>query len=197
MHTFLHLLAAMLAAPFWESKPAREWSYEELRRIMEDSPWAQTTDFQNKALLPIYLATAKPLREAEAESIRRHQTASAASQTPPPDTARSEYEAFLADNEGAVIVVAIPHPNPLALASREETERMEEESYLRTGRQKIKMKGHFPPAPTDPVLRLIFPRPAGEIKDLRFELYVPGVTGPYRQVTFRTKDLHFKGRLEM
>ncbi len=199
MQTLLVWFAALLAVPFWEAKPAREWSDEELKRILEDSPWSQTSDFQDKAVLSIYLATAKPLREAEAELVRRYSAQTAAANPPPSreDTALSEYETFLSASQGKVIVVAIRNANPHALAIGEEAKRMEQESYMRAGRSKVKLTGHFLPAVSDPVLRLVFSRPETEVKDLRFELYIPGVTGPYRQVTFRTKDLFYKGRPEM
>jgi hypothetical protein len=73
---------------------------------------------------------------------------------------------------------------------------MEEESQLKAGGKKYKMTGYFPPAGADPVLRLVFPRPNGVVKDLDFELYVPGASAPYRQATFRVKDLLYRGRVE-
>jgi len=43
MHIMVALLA-LLAAPFWEAKAPRDWSEEELRALLHDSPWAQGAD---------------------------------------------------------------------------------------------------------------------------------------------------------
>jgi hypothetical protein len=195
MHVLI-LLALMLAAPYWETKPARHWNDEELMGLLRDSPWAQVTTFRDRAEVPVYLASAKPLRDAEAEIIRRYTLklgASVSTELP----ARREYELFMGENLGKVIVIAIRDPNFQALAEAGEIKQMEESSYLRAGRKKIKLTGHFPPAESDPVLRLVFPRPADLGKDLSFELYIPGVTGPYRQAVFRIKDLMFQGQPEL
>jgi len=194
MHVLL--LAALLAAPFWETKPVRQWTDEQLLELLSDSPWAQTTLFRNDTPLPVYLATAKPVREAESEWLRRY-TSQLGANAPTDMGARHEYEAFLAENLGKVLVIAIRNPNLRALALVEETERMEEESFLKAGKKKLKVIGHFPPAAADPVLRLIFPKPEEAVKDLQFELYIPGVSGPYRQAVFKIKDLMFAGQPEM
>lgn len=193
MHAFLLFL--LLAVPFWEQKSPREWSDEELLRMLTDSPWAQTTEFKGGSPAPVYLATAKPMRDSEVEWLRRYAMRLPGPTRPDP-TARSEYEQFLKENEGKVIVIGIRNPNLRALASADEVKHMEEESFLKVGRKKIRMTGHFPPAESDPVLRFIFPRPEAVTKDLVFELYLPGVTAPYRQVVFRAKDMLFRGQLE-
>jgi hypothetical protein len=58
------------------------------------------------------------------------------------------------------------------------------------------MVGHFPPNSRDPMLRMVFPRPEGEFKSLRFELYLPGVSKPYRDLEFDLKEMMFRGKLE-
>ncbi|MFN7993153.1 MAG: hypothetical protein U0Q18_06115 [Bryobacteraceae bacterium] len=68
MHVLCALLA-LLAAPFWETKPPKDWSEEELSMLMHDSPWAQMAE--PAPAVAIYLATARPLRDAEAELGRR------------------------------------------------------------------------------------------------------------------------------
>jgi hypothetical protein len=71
---------------------------------------------------------------------------------------------------------------------------MEKESVLRIGRRKYRMTGHFPPAPTDPYLRLVFPREVDpQDKSLRFELYLPGVPSPYRWAEFRLREMRYRG----
>jgi hypothetical protein len=66
------------------------------------------------------------------------------------------------------------------------------------GRQKYKMVGHFPPVPSDPFLRLVYPRVATERdKSVTFRaVYLPGY-GPYHEAEFRVRDMLYKGKLEM
>jgi hypothetical protein len=194
----LALMLMLFADRFWELKEPRAWTDEQLLIMLTDSPWAQTTRLRDAVPLPVYLATAKPLRLAEAEMERRYKAqARPQAQQPADDTAKLEYQAFLRENEGKVIILAIRNPNLKALAQAEESRMMEEESYMKAGKKKIRMTGHLPPGETDPVLRLVFPRPETFGKDLTFELYVPGVTGPYRQVSFPVKDLTYEGKLEL
>lgn len=184
------LLAAwLLAGPFWESLPVEKWSPQQLEAMFQESPWAQTSEFRGAAPVSAYLATAKPMRMAEAEAHRRRGGGS--------DPARQEYEDFVAANAGKVIIIAIRNPNLAALSRDEEIERMEEESFLKAGRNKLKLSGYWPPVDADPVLRLVFPRPTQLNKDLIFELYIPGMTAPYRQFVFTLKDLFVGGRPEL
>ncbi|MCS7023982.1 MAG: hypothetical protein NZV14_04235 [Bryobacteraceae bacterium] len=177
--------------PFWDRKQPHEWSDEELLQIMTDSPWAQVTQAKAGPPVGIYLASAPPLQVAEKEWLRRY---SSKSPQPSQDSGlRQEYEHFLKENLGHVIVLAVRHPKVQALASADELQRMEEESFLKDGRKKLKMTGHFPPVPSDPVLRLVFPRPASAVRELVFELYLPGVSAPYRQAVFTVKDLVYRG----
>ena len=75
---------------------------------------------------------------------------------------------------------------------------MEEESILKVGRKKHHMTGHFPPTPSDPYLRMAFPRELGpNDKSLLFELYLPGIGGGYAMVEFRLKELLYQGKPEM
>jgi hypothetical protein len=75
---------------------------------------------------------------------------------------------------------------------------MEEESVMKIGRKKYKMTGHFPPAPDDPYLRLVFPRQVGpKDKTVEFDLYLPGVADSYRTVEYPIKDMAYKGKLEL
>ncbi len=192
MHAAL-LFLLLLGAPFWETRQPRQWSDEELQEMLTDSPWAQTTTFRDAAPVVVYLAGAKPLLDAGAERQRRYSK----TDTAPAATPASEYGIFLAQNRDKVIVLAIGNPNVTALSEEAEVKRMEEESVLKLGRKKVRMIGHFPPTPSDPVLRLVYPRPSEAVKDLDFELYIPGVTGPYRQAIFRWKDLVYQGKIEM
>lgn len=197
MHLALLLLLAF-EEKYWERKPVQQWTDEQLLYMLSDSPWAQITTLRDGSPIPIYLASAKPVRAAEAEWMRRYTAQLQQKKIPvASDNSKLEYEAFLKENEGKVVVVGIRNPNLQALAQAEESKSMEEESFLKIGRKKIKMTGHFPPGESDPVLRLVFPRPPDTAKEITFELYIPGVTGPYRAATFRLKDMIFEGKTEM
>lgn len=187
MHVLL--AAALLAAPFWESKEPREWNAAELQTVTQESPWAQLTETGSELAPPVqvYLATATPLRQAESEFARRSKIES--------DPLREEYEAFLREEGKKSIVVAIYVADPTRIAEGPETKRMEEESVMKLGRKRVKMTGHFPPTRSDPFLRIIFPRAElGEQKKLVFDLYVPGIPGPYRHAEFVVKDLMYRGK---
>jgi hypothetical protein len=184
------LAAALLAAPFWETKPPREWTEQELRLLTEDSPWAQVAEPAREGVAPgvqLYLATATPLREAEAEIARRRKIS--------PDLLREEYEAFLREEGTKSIVLAVYAPDLASFAEGDAVRHIQNESALKIGRKRLKMTGHFPPTASDPYLRIVFPRPeTADAKALSFEIYVPGIPSPYRQAEFRLKDLVYKGK---
>ncbi|MFN7993154.1 MAG: hypothetical protein U0Q18_06120 [Bryobacteraceae bacterium] len=95
------------------------------------------------------------------------------------------------------IVVAVVYSSWEALNDGDETRNMQNESILKAGRKKYRMTGYFPPTPSDPVLRLVFPRtPTEADKNITFELYLPG-KGPYHDAQFRIRDMTYKGKLEM
>jgi len=180
MHA-IALWLVLMAAPFWESKAPRDWTDDELQQLLTDSPWAQTIDG-----VALFLASARPLREAEREMARRTKTAD------------PEFADFMEQDQGKHIVLAIACRNLNALADAAEAKRMEEESILKVGKKKHKITGHFPPTPSDPYLRLIFPREIGpNDKSLVFELYIPGASLTYRMVEFRLKELGYRGAPEM
>ena len=188
MHA-LGLLLALFAAPFWDAKAPPQWSDAELKQILSDSPWAQLISSPEPGVL-VFLASARPIEEAEIEFARRR-----SHQAP---WINEEYSDYLRENRGKCLVLAIPYSNYNALSDAAESRHMEEECVLKAGHKEYKMTGHFPPVPSDPYLRLIFPRAVGpEDKAFSFELYVPGFVNPYRRVEFRVKDLYYKGRLEM
>jgi hypothetical protein len=197
------LVALLLLAgvPFWEAKPPQEWTDEEVEEILTASHWAKTvgqeTSIGNVPGVHVYLASAKPMQEAEQEVERRMLRRKP--ETPGEDEEdEDEYRLFVQENQGKYIILAVRLPDPNALDDAEASRRMEEESYLKVGRKKHKMIGHFPPTPLDPYLRLIFPR-AVRPGDKRFllELYLPSAPLPYRTVEFFVEDLVYKGKPEM
>jgi len=193
----LVVLMLLAGAPFWEAKPPRQWTAEEMDAIFHESPWAKMLSLQtaigNVPPVHVYLATAKPMQEAELEAKRR-----LGNNRPAEDAADDEYRAFLRESGDKYIVLAVRLPDLNALADSKESRRMEEESFLRVGRKKHKIAGHFPPTPSDPYLRLVFPRAVEEQdKSLSFELYLPSAPAPYRSVEFQLKALYYKGKPEM
>ena len=161
--------------------------------MMSDSPWAQSVGVSaNAPVAVLYLATAEPMRIAEKEMRRRYVKAGKAV-----DEMHEEYELFLRENQSRVIVVAVRLPYGKFPSDGEETKRMEQECILKIGRRKLMLSGHFPPSPTDSYLRLAFPREVRpEDKDLDFQLYIPGLSSPFREARFVLKELRFKDQPE-
>ncbi|MCD6359938.1 MAG: hypothetical protein J7M38_03675 [Armatimonadetes bacterium] len=184
-------MLALFAAPFWETTGPREWSDAELQQLLHNSPWARTDE---KGYAQMYLASARPMREAEAELRRRNPPTGAAAEDPTAD----EYAEFMRDNPGAYIVLAVQVRRPLFLEDPREIRSMENKCVLEVGKRKYKMVGHFPPTAADPYLRLVFPRVVKPSdKMFFFELYVPGVPKPFRRLVFGVKDLYYRGKLEL
>jgi hypothetical protein len=196
----MHLVCvwlALLAAPFWETKAPADWTNDQIMLLLQDSPWAQiakpdpelagrNTSVEPAPEVQIYLATARPMRECEAELSRRREK-----------PLNEEYLDYLAGEGANKLIIAIAFQDFKALEGDAEVHRMEEESIMLVGRQEYKMEGHFPPVPSDPFLRLVYPRAATERdKTIAFELYLPGY-GPYHNTAFRVRDMMYKGKLEM
>jgi hypothetical protein len=180
-------LFLFLAQPFWESKPPEKWSNQEISMLRSNSPWAQIMGPEPGVL--VYFATAAPIEEAEGELRLRIKNAL---REPDPD-----YLTYLSENRDKYFVLAIPYDR-LALEKADESRKMEAESVMVIGRKTYKIIGHFPPTPSDPVLRLVFSRevqPAD--KKVVFKLYVPGVDFPEREAEFQVKELLYHGKLEM
>lgn len=195
MHAILVFF--LLGAPFWEAKAPADWSVEELRQLMTDSPWAQAAEpsraNMGTLLVPVYFATAKPMRLAEGELRRRFRPKGTEE-----GISESEYREFLEQDNGKSIVIAIRMVDKLALADGGESDRMEQESRLRIGNRKYKVKMQFPPGAHDPFVRLVFPRDVRpEDKRIDLELYIPGTGAPYREASFSLKGMMFQGKLEL
>lgn len=180
----LAVVAMLMAAPFWESKEPKDWSEEELSLILSNSPWARAD---------AYLASAEPMRIAEQEWRKRHEAKQLADA---PDPGEDDYFEFIRNDRGKHIVLAVRVTDFNQMADAKEMREMEKGCFLKAGKQKIRLSGHFPPTSRDAFLRLVFPRPEGGFKNLKFDLYLPGVAGTFRQVEFDAKEMSFKGRLE-
>lgn len=190
MRALLPLLF-FLAQPFWESKPPEQWTDFQIDQMRTNSPWAQPAG--RVAPVTVFLATALPIEHAEAElrlRIRKH-----AGRLPEPDP---DYVDYLRDHREDSLVLAVNYPPMLTFGKPGEDKRMEEETVMIVGKKEYHVIGHFPPTPSDPVLRLILPRvvKAGE-KTVVFRLYLPGINFPEREAVFQVKDLVYQGKLEM
>lgn len=186
-----------LAQPFWETKPPEQWTGVEIETMRHFSPWAQPAGPLPEVV--VYLATAAPIEQAEAELRLRLKK-----NPRPMDQLDADIVEYLRDNRERNFVLAIAYPptRPAAfiagLGDARENKKMEEESVMVIGRKTYKIVGHFPPTPSDPVLRLIFPREVRTSdKSVLFRLYLPGINFPEREAEFRVKDLMYQGKLEM
>jgi hypothetical protein len=184
-------LLLMLAQPFWELRPPEQWTAAEIDQIRTNSPWAQGVG--RVAPVTVYLATALPIEHAEAELRLRFKKNRAAMTELDPD-----YVEYLRDHRAEAFVLAVTYPPLPAFGKAGEDKIMEEETALVIGKKEHKILGYFPPTPSDPVLRLIFPRAVktGD-KQLVFRLYLPGLSFPEREAVFPVKDLTYQGKLEM
>jgi len=173
--------------PFWQTKPPTAWSDAEIADLMRQSPWGQPTNFGTTA----FLASARPLREAEEQLFQRR---SLNGELKPEE---EDYHAYISQNPNKHIVLAVQMAWTNELGEAKEIKKMEKECFLRVGKQRVKAVGHFPPTPSDPYLRLLFPRvPLTGLKYLSFGLYLPGVNKPLQDVELIVKDLDYRGQLE-
>ncbi len=187
MRALLPLLF-FLSQPFWETKPPEQWTDAEIQAIRSDSPWAQRSEAS-----VIFLATAAPIEQAEGELRLRFKNNPSALPEPDPD-----YLEYLRDHREQHFVLGITYPTLNGTSDARENKRMEEESVMIVGKKTYHIVGHFPPTPSDPVLRLIFPRAVNSTdKTVLFRLYLGGLTFPEREAEFRVKDLTYQGKLQM
>jgi hypothetical protein len=188
MHAWLALLF-FLTQPFWETKPPEKWTDHEIDLMRISSPWTQTLG--PAPVLLVWLATAQPMEEAESEA-RLHRRNPM--RQPDPD-----YVDFLAANREKVFVLAVAYPTLTGLVKESDAwKRVEKETAMRVGSKSYPVEGLFPPAPSDPALRLIFPRQVRDSdKSVYFQLYLPGLPFPEREAEFRVKDLSYHGKLTM
>ena len=185
MRALLPLLF-LVAGPFWETKPPETWTMEEVDIVLKSSPWVAALGGSPE--LQAYFATAAPIEMAEGERRKRMKG-------PAPDP---DYADYLRENRENAFVLAIPYPKIAGASKGDEDKRLEEQSVMKIGHKAYKILGHFPPTPSDPVLRLIFPRVVKPTdKSIEFELYLPNLSFPERSVSFFVKDLMFRGNLEM
>jgi HSP20 family molecular chaperone IbpA len=193
-------ILCLLAASFWDAKAPADWTDDELVRLFTDSPWGRLVEAASKdthgAPVQIYIASAGPMQAAEVERRRRFVRKGNAPVEETPMEA--EYRLWMEDNRATQIVLAIRIPRSKDFDDATQTKHMENDSIMRVGRKRYKMTGNFPPTSRDTYLRMAFPREVHESDSrVTFELYLPGVSPPYRTVEFQVKDLIVKGKLEL
>lgn len=204
--TLAAFLIALLAFadPFWVEKPPQEWTPQEMADLLTRSPWAQMVPgpgkLENFPAVQVFFATAGPIRQAEQEARRRAEVARPPrpGDLPDDDPFAGEYRLWLEEFSPTQIILAIHVVDTEAYTNGEELEHLEKDSVMRVGRKKIQMTGYFPPTVRDPYLRIAFPRQVSlSDKKVRFELYIPGVSAPYRDVEFALEPMVLSGKLEM
>lgn len=181
-------LLLFLGQPFWETKPPDRWTDTEIDFVLHRSPWAQVMGPAPE--IPMWLATAEPIEEAEAEARLRVKKPE---KEPDPD-----YAGYITEHASEVFVLALEYPDRTGLGNAADQKRMEDTSVMKIGRKTYQIVGYFPPTKADPVLRLVFPRSVQATdKNVEFELYLPGLPFPEREAEFRVKDLMYHGKLAM
>lgn len=182
----LVLWSCLAASGFWDTTPPDQWTVEQVREILEYSPWAQTLRSRGD-VIQVHLASALPMRQAEERQRRMQKRPGANSAT------FDEYLAMV--EEGKYIVLAVHMKDAEAFADGVLVSRMQKDSRMRADKKSFDLITYFPPSPSDPYLRLIFPR-AAVVKSVDFTFVIPGATDPYRQATFMAKDMMYRGKLE-
>ncbi len=200
MAKWIAILTLLTAVPYWESAEAQDWSEEQLIDFFNSSPWCQPADAiastGGKDGVTTFLATAKPVQLAELE-LRRRRIRKIAGADVVLDPAWQEYREFLERDDGKYIVLAVAIPTG-ATQEAAGMAMMENQSVMKLGKQKVRMSGYFPPSPTDGYTRMIFPKSgAADVKEIVFELYIPGTSMPNRLAIYSRKEMSHRGRLEM
>jgi hypothetical protein len=188
LHVLLLFPLLQAQSPFWETKQPSDWTSAEVDQLITDSPWATSEGAH------VYFASAKPMREAEA-LYRRRMERKPGPEAVPIDT---EYEEFMRERGDRHIVIAVRIPDLNLYADAREAKQVEKDSQIRVGKRKVKPAGLFPPTPSDPYLRLIFPREIDpSAKNIRVELYIPGAEGkPWREFDFELRRMVYRGKTE-
>lgn len=183
-------VALLAGPPFWETKPAAEWSPEEVQSILDSSPWAQLSRGRSGELR-MFLATAKPMQEAEQKERLSKRMRGAN------DSSHEEYLAMIREAPDQYVVLAVAAGDRETFSQAGETSRIETDSRLFSGKNQSKPITYFPPSSSDPYLRIVFPRTIDpKAKTLEFAVFVPGQTDPFRRILFPVNKMMYRGKLE-
>lgn len=202
------LLLWLFADPFWVEKTPKEWTDAQIATLTTDSPWAimMRAPVGEFPAAQTYIATAGPIQEAEQEIQRRKEARS--TREPEFDPYAEEYQAWVEEFGPTHVILAIRISDQKAYFDANELDEMEKECVMRLAGRKAQYTGYFPPSEDDPFLRLAFPKDLSKLKldklpdslkneKLKFDLYVPGITGPYRAAEFRLADMVLDGELQL
>ena len=196
------LLLLLLATPFWQEKAPAEWTDLRIAQFLNDSPWAHAAKGNTKvtgAPVQTYLASSAFVERVEKERNRR----AALRRKQEEGALTEEYRFWFEDNrkEQVILAVRVSTPTvgtPLAFSNESEVRRMQEDSTMHSGSLSVKMSGYFPPSANDPYLHMAFPRSIIQPleKYLSFQLYLPGIAGPYRTVDYLPSELIVDGKAD-
>jgi hypothetical protein len=177
----------LLWCHFWDEKSPADWTIEEVQRMLLESPWATVSHAALSPPLPIHVASAEPMIEAEARERQAGRRQGA------PGPSFDEYQELV--RSGRYIALAVYMPDDRAISDLEESRSLERDSLLHIGKRAYKLYTYFPPSPSDPYLRYLFPRDVkpGD-KMLSFDIYVPGAGTPQRHPMFSLKEMMYKGK---
>ena len=183
----MSLWPLLFLAHFWDVKAPVEWSVEEVRKLLVESPWATVSTASLSRPVPMHVASAQPMIEAE---LRERQSARVTGSLGPNF---DDYGELL--KSGKYIALAVFMPNDQPISDLQESRSLERDSALHIGKRTYREYTYFPPSASDPYLRYLFPRDVrpGD-KTLAFDVYVPGVSSPQRHALFALKDMIDQGK---
>lgn len=216
-------LSLALAKDFWE-KPFTEWKYDEVIKMLEDSPWAgkvtHTSQRQGRGTtnvageMEIYnqytirFFSSKPIRSAYVRMMMLMNKFDEMSQE---DQAAFEqkFAPALRDFDDQVIINLDFATNDRQASMEVDrqlkqmtSELLKQNAYLISDRLgRVEIKEYYPPSPDGTGAKFVYPRevdgkPVVEKgdKEVKFELYVPGTGEKIFQV-WKVKDMIYEGKL--
>ena len=181
------ILLIFLLAHFWDEKPPGDWTIEEVRVFLTNSPWATVSRAAMSSPLPVHIASAEPMIQAEARERKAMRREGGLGPN------FEDYQDLV--RSGKYITLAVLMLEDQAISDSQESRSLERDSFLHVGKRSYKVYTYFPPSPSDPYLRYVFPRDVRLTdKLLAFDIYIPGAASPQRHLLFPLKDLMYHGK---
>lgn len=202
----LFLLSAFLmAGDFWKEKPYKEWSEEEARELLTESPWVGISKHQlfsstkriagnreREEVLYIFMfRSAKPVRMAIARMAMLGGQIDG-----------EQADQYVADEPYGgdfVVSVSINPPGRADILEELRTEKLRDSTYLELGDgRKIPLQRYIPPAETntnDGIL--LFPRQEVGPESKEVVIVSEMEKGVKAKAKFKVKDLVFDGKVEL
>lgn len=216
-------LSTALAKDFWE-KSFKEWKYEEVIKMLEDSPWAgkvtHTSQRQGRGTtnvggeMEIYnqytvrIFSSTPIRSAYVRMMmlmNKYDEMSKADQ----EAFDQKFAPALRDFDDQVIINLDFATNDRQASMEVDrqlkqmtSDLLKQNAYLISDRLgRVEIKEYYPPSPDGTGAKFVFPRQVDgkEVvekgdKEVKFELYVPGTGQKIFQV-WKVKNMTFNGKL--